>query len=221
MDAKVLRAAVSAAIRVTVSTTLIGCGGNVTTDAGGARTPETNDAASSKEPSSSVKGSGDQASVPYPVSGTGSSEAKAGSSATAGGAAAGGTSSTGGVEVGGMANAAGADEIGNAGTAGAPIAICGAVADACLTLLEHAPANEPPSIVGKPCCEAMLEELTQLQHANAECYQHLWNRVMQPGVRPQCCNDPSTWQHQACAPWGPPVPPELSLAALLQWGTAA
>ena len=35
MDAKVLRAAVSAAIRVTISTTLIGCGGSVVGDADG------------------------------------------------------------------------------------------------------------------------------------------------------------------------------------------
>jgi hypothetical protein len=39
MDAKTMRAALSAAIRVTVSTSLIGCGGQATSDAGAPATP--------------------------------------------------------------------------------------------------------------------------------------------------------------------------------------
>jgi hypothetical protein len=39
MDAKTMRAALAAAVRVTVSTSLIGCGGQATSDAGGPVTP--------------------------------------------------------------------------------------------------------------------------------------------------------------------------------------
>jgi hypothetical protein len=218
MDAKVLRAAVSAAIRVTVSTTLIGCGGNVTTDAGGARTPENNDSSSSHEPTNAAKGAGEQSSVPYPTNGTESNGANAGSTTAAGGAPVGGTSATGGVEVGGMANAAGAYE---ENSAGAPTQTCVPAAEACLTTLEQAPAAQPPSAAVTACCESVLQAISLPSKLSDECFDGLNARFMQIAVRPKCCTDPSSWSHQACTPWGPAVPPELSAEVLLEWSAAA
>ncbi len=219
MDVKVLRAAVSAAIRVTVSTTLIGCGGNVTTDAGGARTPEPGTNAS--EATSSTKG--EEASSPYPIIGPAPNDAKPSNSIATGGAAGGGSAATGGVEVGGMANAAGANVAGTneASSAGAPPQACAPAAEACLTTLEQTAAAPTPSAATQACCETVLQALSLPPQLGAECFDSINTRFMQIAVRPKCCTDPSSWQHQACAPWGPPVPPELSLEALLEWSAAA
>lgn len=223
MDAKVLRAAVSAAIRVTVSTTLIGCGGNVTTDAGGARTPDKNDAQSSGEPTSSAKDAGQQTSTPYPTGGAGSNEAVAGSAMAAGGIAGGGTASTGGVNVGGLASAAGANDVSSAGeaSAGAPTQSCAPAAETCLTTLEQTTPTPTPSAATKACCETVLQAIELPPRLSNQCFDSVNTRFMQGTVRSQCCSDPSTWQQQACTPWGPAVPPELSLEALLQWSAAA
>ncbi len=228
MDAKVLRAAVSAAIRVTVSTTLIGCGGNVTTDAGGTRAPGKNDAAGTGEPTSSAKDASQRNNLPYPVSGIVSNGAKAGSGAggaggaviggSAGGATVGSAGATRNGEVGGMANAAGAND---ESSAGAPAQTCVAAAETCLTTLEQTTAVQPPSAATQACCETVLQAISLPQQLSNECFDSLNTRFMQPGVRPLCCTDPSSWSHQACTPWGPPVPPELSRDALLAWGAAA
>ena len=212
MDAKVLRAAVSAAIRVTVSTTLIGCGGNVSTDAGRTTsspavkdTPTSTGAPSANETEPSRTPSPD----PKPTT-------SAGGSAPASEAPTAGMASSGGAEVGGMAAVAGAG--GEEASAGAPADVCGAAAHACLAQLEQT-IQEPPSAATKACCDTVIATLEQLQPSDAVCFNSVNARFQRGGVRAECCTDQSTWVHQACAPWGPPVPPELSRAAL--WSLAA
>jgi hypothetical protein len=215
MDAKVLKAAVSAAIRVTVSTTLIGCGGNVSTDGGRASsspavkdTPtETHESVASSTggqtnsaPTKPTASSGGQATRPV--------ETNAG---TAGGEL---------VEAGGMASAAGAG--GEPASAGAPADVCGKAAAACVTKLGQQPFEEAPSDATKACCETILARLDELRvEPGAACFDHLDQDFMQSPARRQCCKDPSTWQNPACTPWGPPVPPEVSREALLAWSLAA
>ena len=212
MDAKVLRAAVSAAIRVTVSTTLIGCGGNVSTDAGRATSsPTVKDAPpSSGEPSANeTEPTRSPSPDPKPTTSAGGS-APTGETPTAG------MASNGGSEVGGMATVAGAG--GEDASAGAPADVCGAAAHACLTQLEQT-TLEPPSAATKACCDTVIATLEQLQPTDVACFNSVNVRFQHGGVRAECCTDQSTWVHQACTPWGPPVPPELSRAA--SWSLAA
>ncbi|HEX2872109.1 MAG TPA: hypothetical protein VHP33_12650 [Polyangiaceae bacterium] len=221
MDAKVLKAAVSAAIRVTVSTTLMGCGGSVSTDAGrSSPSPAVKDTATDAHGSvaSGTAGtSGQTNSAPLkPTQGSGGQttlpvETSAGNAGTAGGAS---------VEVGGMASAAGAG--GEPGGAGAPPDVCGNAAAACVTKLGEQPFEETPSDATNACCETILARLDELRlEPGAACFDHLDQDFMQSPARRQCCKDPSTWQNPACTPWGPPVPPEISREALQAWSLAA
>lgn len=214
MDAKVLRAAVSAAIRVTVSTTLIGCGGNVSTDAGRTTsspavkdTPTTNGeaAANGTEPT------GTSSPYPQPTASAGGS-GPASETPTAGM-----TATSAGSEAGGMTSIAGAG--GDEASAGAPADVCGAAAHACLTQLEQT-TMEPPSAATKACCDTVIATLEQPE-LDPICLDSVNRRFLSGGVRHECCADQSTWVHQACTPWGPPVPPELSRAALQTWSLAA
>jgi hypothetical protein len=218
MDAKVLKAAVSAAIRVTVSTTLIGCGGSVSTDgdrASSAPAVKDTPTQTNGNVAAATSGTGGQSSsapsTPTPSSGGQATRPVETSAGTAGGEL---------VEVGGMASAAGAG--GEPGSAGAPPDVCGNAAAACVTKLGEQPFEEAPSDATKACCETILARLDELRlDPGAACFDHLDQDFMQSPARRQCCKDSSTWNNPACTPWGPPVPPELSREALLSWGLAA
>lgn len=214
MDAKVLRAAVAAAIRVTVSTTLIGCGGTVSTDPGHASSSPAVQDTPMGEVDETPKGTGGQTSnvAPKPPASTGGRAAPNEPSA--------GTASGGVSEVGGMANAAGAG--GEPASAGAPADVCGSAAAACLTTLEQIPREETPTDASKACCDTILARLDELRlDPGVACFDDFDDRFMGSPARWTCCHDPSTWQNPACTPWGPPVPPELSRDALLEWSLAA
>jgi hypothetical protein len=215
MDAKILRAAVSAALRVTVSTTLIGCGGSASTDTGRPNSsPAVKDApASAGQPPVTETEPAHPPSA-QPVTSTGGSASEAETETPSAGTAAGG-----GVEVGGMAATPGAG--GEQASAGAPAEVCRAAAQACLTQLEQT-TPEPPSAADKACCDtviATLEELWQAMPRDA-CFDAIETRF-RGAVRTECCADKSTWVYRACTPWGPPVPPELSREALQRWSSAA
>lgn len=220
MDAKVLKAAVSAAIRVTVSTTLIGCGGNVSTDAG-----RTSSSPAVKDTPTDTTGS-----VASATAGTGGQTQNAPTNPTpsSGGQAtrpvetSAGTSGSEVVEVGGMANAAGAAAGGEPASAGAPGDVCGSAAAACVATLGAQPFEVTPSDATQACCETILARLDELRlEPGAACFDHLDQDFMQSPARRQCCKDASTWENPACTPWGPPVPPELSHEALRRWSLAA
>jgi hypothetical protein len=78
---------------------------------------------------------------------------------------------------------------------------------------------EPATAV---CCQALADALDALPPDDLapECRDELNTRLN--GVRGDCCRSVG-FQGGACAPWGPPVPPELELelAELLAWGAAA
>lgn len=220
MDANVLRAAVSAAIRVTVSTTLIGCGGSVVSEADGAGSTPSGTAGRGQ--GDAVTASGGHAAAPVPVS-TNASGGKT-SSASAGAA----TATTAGMagtatetETGGVANAAGAGQAGEPASAGAPAEVCGGAVDACLTQLEQELPTEALSDAGKACCQTVIVGFDDLRMNGAECFNDLDRRFMSSGVRRLCCADQATWSHPACTPWGPPVPPELSAEQLRAWSLVA
>jgi hypothetical protein len=222
MDANVLRAAVSAALRVTVSTTLIGCGGSLTSGADGADTASNGSAGSSSGHSTAVVGSGGyRAPSPVPV-GTSASGGTASGASTGAGTA----GTTGETDTGGVDNAGGVGQAGEAASAGAPAAICGEAVDACLTLLEQElleqePPGAPLSDAGKACCDTVVVGFDDLRLSNAQCFGDLDRRFMVSGVRGRCCSDQATWSHLACTPWGPPVPPELPAELLRAWSLAA
>jgi hypothetical protein len=209
MDAKVLRAAVSAAIRVTFSTTLIGCGGSVATDED---RPSSSPAVKDPSPASTGQPAvTDTEPARPPVSSGGSAAATEMPIA--------GMASHGSSDVGGMTTTAGAG--GEEASAGAPAEVCRAAAQACLTQLEQT-TPEPPNAGDKACCDtviATLEELWQAMPRDA-CFESIDARF-QGAVRTECCADKSTWVYRACTPWGPPVPPELSHEALRKWSLAA
>jgi hypothetical protein len=209
MDAKVLQAAVSAAIRVTVSTTLIGCGGS-STDADRASSPPAVQDAPARTDQPTVMET-EPTSVPV---------TSVGGSASVTEMPIGGMASHGGSAGDGMTETAGAG--GEQASAGAPADVCGtAAAHACLTQLEQV-RPEPPSAADKACCDtviATLEELWQATPRDA-CFEDVDARF-QGAVRTECCADQSTWVHRACTPWGPPVPPEVSREALRLWSLTA
>jgi hypothetical protein len=212
MDAKVLRAAVSAAIRVTVSTTLIGCGGTVSPDPGRARpSPTVNDTPSTGQPAVTEPEPADSPS-PRPATSTGGS-----ASATETPSA--GMPASGGFDMGGAAAIAGAG--GEDASAGAPTDVCAAAAHACVSLLEQTP-QEPLTEADEACCDTVIATLEELRRDTPReaCYDGLYARFHGP-VRTQCCADQSTWVYLACTPWGPPVPPEFSREALRLWSLAA
>ncbi|HVY31713.1 MAG TPA: hypothetical protein VHB79_34495 [Polyangiaceae bacterium] len=201
MDAKVLRAAVSAAIRVTVSTALIGCGGTVTSGEGKSLR-EGAEAASRTSGSTTAPSNGEQPSGGHTSSG--------GSAVLAGGIASlGGSAEEGGSE-GGESNAVTAS-----------LDTCDAL-NTCLTHIEASMPAAPLHDADEACCRAMIDDLKAHQVAVADaCWADLNGRLMSSPARALCCNSPETWQVSACTPWGPPVPPELPEAALATWELAA
>ncbi len=202
MDAKILKAAVSAAIRVTVSTTLIGCGGQMSTDAGAAGAPGAAGHVGSN--GQSAKGSDTPANVDYPYG----EPASSGNAATGGGAPVGGMASQ-----GGTASTAEAGSAGEA-SAGEPLDSC-----ACKALLASVKEGDVLSSEAKLCCQAMFADWLKPPTTNDQCSSQLdWFSSAAHG---QCCTVLDAWQQSACTPWGPPVPPELPFEALLEWQAAA
>lgn len=225
MDAKVLRAAVSAAIRVTVSTTLIGCGGTVATDGGKAQGPAANGPAKLSDPVTSSTGS--------TTSGTSGSngwgwtpphEGQSGSSSSGGSVVAqGGLASVGGEAAGGSAEGGSAEGGDGSGTpVVTPPNTCDAL-NTCLTHLEVSMPAAPLAGNDLACCQVMIDSLKEHQLAPGAdaCWADLNGRLMSSVARSLCCNSPETWQVSACTPWGPPVPPELPEDALSAWEAAA
>lgn len=215
MDAKVLRAAVSAAIRVSVSTTLIGCGGSVTTDAGGAAGATT----SGVSAAGSGKSGGDTTTPAYPspvampaAGGTGGAPAATASAGTqtvmhAGGMASAGTAST--------------SEGGN-GEAGEPSMASGGAGPsfcACAALLADVKAGEALSSDAQVCCQVVIDDYPPVSAADQACVNDFQWFVIP--AHQQCCTTLDAWLQPACTPWGPPVPAEAPLAALLDWELAA
>jgi len=232
MDPQVLRAAVSAAIRVTVSTTLIGCGGSV---ADGSNTA-TNGAAG-RSAQSETNGSGGHRAAPVPASTSGGGTSAAGASAvtggtggasTATGGAAGGTAgvlSTAGApaepETGGGTNAAGGGQAGEAAAAGAPAEVCGGAVLRSMRLKALELPTDALRGVANACCQTVILGFDELRADSAPCYDDLELRFRVSGVRQMCCADKATWEHLACTPWGPPVPPELPAAMQRAWSLVA
>jgi hypothetical protein len=230
MDAKVLRAAVSAAIRVTVSTTLVGCGNTVSNDAA----PSAASGSTSRSDDVRDAGSGGMPSGAAAMGQAGTMLDMGGTALDMGGTAPsnGGTpsSSTGGKplstpEVGGTAHGgastAGQASGGSEAEAGAPAQACGANVLDCLSVLEMVERGVPLDEVSSACCVSVRGGLVELKQAGAECYLEIAHRFQSAPARQACCKDPSTWQETACAPWGPPVPPELRLDLLPDWAAVA
>jgi hypothetical protein len=218
MDAKVLRAAVSAAIRVTVSTTLIGCGGQMSTDAAVAGAHATGGPMGSGGQSNGAKGSDNQASVSDPKSQP-ASGGKAGTSETTAGAATAGSATGGGTPLGGMASLGGTASAAGAGSAGEPNGGAAPDSCACTALLASVKSGEVLSSDAKVCCQTIFADYFKPPTMHEQCSSKLdW--FLSP-AHDACCNALNAWQVSACTPWGPPVPPELALAALLEWEAAA
>jgi len=219
MDAKVFRAAVLAAMRVTVSTALVGCGNTVTKPGGAAPADEgverAGSSAGERTPvlDAATAGSG---AKPSAMSGSGAS---AGPPASGGATAAEGSTTMAG-RTGLDGGAGGTPDDGAAG-AGSPALVCGGDALACLSLLEGLEPAAPLDDAGSACCLSVRKALLELPAADAECYRDLSSRFQKAPGRSTCCADPSTWLEIACTPWGPPVPPELSPSLLASWAAVA
>lgn len=216
MDAKTLKAAVTAALRVTVSTSLIGCGAHTSTDAAGGRPPnDTRDPAASRpdDPERAEGGGKPSTESGYPTASAGvaSSNSASGGSASGGGASEGGDM---------MASAAGE---GGAGTQ--PLTQCETAA-ACLGTLEAMTFehDEPLTSGAAACCQLVVESLSWVGETavcDPETRSALNARFMRAPARGACCRDPDTWQQEACTPWGPPVPPELPPEVMSDWELVA
>lgn len=224
MDAKVLRAAVSAAIRVTISTTLIGCGGSVVGEASEAGGTPSSSSTGGAPPNAMSGGADEHVSAPQVPSGTGATGG-GGAQASSASVTAGTATS---IDVGGMVSTdggaseiGGASQAGEASSGGATAEECGAAVAACLTQVEPEVPSAALSDAGKACCETIIAGFDELRLAGAACFTDLDRRFMTSGVRQRCCADQATWTHLACTPWGPPVPPELPAAALQAWGLVA
>jgi hypothetical protein len=208
MDAKVLQAAVAAAIRVTVSTTLIGCGGNFTSDA----TPP---------------GAGGKASAEAGRAGQSSQEPPAPSPVEIGGGGA-MVASGGGSEVGGTPlAAAGESAAGEPSSGGAAPLGCAAEIEACLPVLEAVDPTKGFAGNATSCCQTVITGLFKdLPKTIPEC-EGARTRFRMAAGNTQCCQQNSwIWSLDGknvsgCTPWGPPVPPELSLARLEAMRVAA
>jgi hypothetical protein len=200
MDANVLRAAVSAAIRVTVSTTLIGCGANVTSET---ITPNSGGTAA---------GVGGTPVAQVPESTPSSMASTGGGVAVSGGAA---------PELGGAASGDGGAAIGGEASAGAPSEVCGAVAQACLTVLQSVAPGAALDEAQLACCPTVLQEIRDLTTARAECRWMIQSAFLSSPAHRQCCEAQDAWNESACTPWGPPVPPELPARFLEAWELAA
>ena len=221
MDAKTLRAALAAAVRVTVSTSLIGCGGNITSDdarggpaiAGAASPPERE--VDVKYPSAS---GGKAAQQPYEV-------------APAAGVAAGGVA-TGGVPTTAGGSGSGGDTAASeAGSAGSSVIDSCQPVEACMTVLEGVELQPGQALSNDElgCCRLVVSELQPLNLGSdaplevSECGERIEPRFGRTPVTMQCCQETSwpTIRSLACTPWGPPVPPELPRDALAAWEMAA
>jgi hypothetical protein len=214
MDAKTLRAALSAAIRVSVSTSLIGCGGSVTsTDAGdapvsgGASPSRSQPELESKYPKPTSSG-GKSAEEPYV------------------------TLPTGGVATGGASAANGGAPLTEGGSAGEPALDQCSPVEACMTVLEtvQVPWDQPLPSAARACCEMLVSELKPIEPPSgegqwgiSECGARIETRFEHTSVTMKCCQETGfpPIRSLACTPWGPPVPPELPLAALEAWELAA
>jgi hypothetical protein len=72
------------------------------------------------------------------------------------------------------------------------------------------------------CCRTVVEALsTPSEAADGPCDWSLTSRFMLSAAHYSCCSAVDGWQQPACTPWGPAVPPELSLEALSSWELAA
>jgi hypothetical protein len=233
LDPKVFRAAVSAAIRVTISTALVGCGNTASTSAvpsdggGSASAADSGGNGSGGVPSGTgaeQSGTAHATAGSAPISGTSAVTPSGGQpSATTpevGGSASGSANVGGGTNVGGSSSAGG-ETFGAAGEAGAPAQLCGAEVAECLSVLETFEAGAALDEAGLACCLGVREGLSELQKVAAECYRDLNRRFTGTAARSECCKDSSTWTEIACAPWGPPVPPELSAELLESWANVA
>jgi len=218
MDAKILRAAVSAAIKVTITTTLVGCGGVVTSSGGGPGAEPTGGPAGSSGQGSSAESSGEPVGSGYPKSEP-AAGGKPGAEATTAAAAPGGSAPLGGTPTTAEAGNAGAP---NGGSADATCV--GAEVDACYAFLAEA---QPQTKFGDPlpapyqaCCQTLLSSLVNGELSYVCLSDN--NAHFNSSARAVCCSDPASWSvYPACAPWGPPVPPELTLEALRDWQAAA
>ncbi len=225
MEAKVLRAALSAAIRVTVSTSLLGCGG--VTTGGQGEAPAGSDPPAKNRQGQGVPtpgygsgystGSGyGSGSGGYPTSTAGSGSSTAGTLSVAG-------SGSGGLATGeGGAALAGAPAGGEPGSAGMPNppGPC-EVAQACLSDLQGLLSDTFPQLPTTPrtteCCQLVISQIAP------------WGAPLQCGeatlmageeLQWPCCEVLQSPMDTACTPWGPPVPPELDLEQLLEWTAA-
>jgi hypothetical protein len=222
MDAKVLRAAVSAAIRVTVSTSLIGCGGSVSGESAGAANDGGKPAAMpSKAQGANAGGNAGAGWGWSPKPSDGATPPTSGGTASGSSNSGGITSTTpeGGNDVGGNATAgtAGAAEGGDG--PGAPTDPCSAMT-ACMDRLDADALLATPGTI--PCCQMVIDGLMELRdQISIECWVDLNGRFLMSKAHQTCCTALSEWEQPACTPWGPPVPPELPESALLGWGAAA
>jgi hypothetical protein len=204
MEAKVLRAALLAAIRVTVSSSMLGCGGATTFDQPGPIP------SSSQEPQpSSGGGTASQPTANHDSAGT--HPASAGATGGVGGLASGGGGGTG--------------EAGMPGGAEAPAAsgsFCdGPAMQACEPIYDElATSTEPLDAVAVGCCKVLVDALDRVSppEVDAQCLAELDSRLNL--LRGSCCPALES-KGNACAPWGPPVPPELELELLLGWSAVA
>ena len=80
------------------------------------------------------------------------------------------------------------------------------------------------------CCEMVVQELKPLEPPSgegpwgiSECGGKIERRFELTPVSMECCreNGYPPIRSGACTPWGPPVPPELSIEALEAWELAA
>lgn len=186
MEAKVLRAALSAAIRVTVSSSLLGCGGATTFD------PQGPGPGSTAEPPQSNGGGG------------------AGIGASGGGGALG--------DAGGMPGAAGTPVASGSFCDGPAMQACEPIYDELAASTD--PWSEQLDAAALGCCKVLVDALDRVSppEIDAQCFAELDSRLNL--LRGSCCRT-LEFQGNACAPWGPPVPPELELELLLSWVAAA
>lgn len=233
MDAKVLRAAVTAAIRVTMSTTLVGCGNTVSdqarpseasgseSSAGSAMSGGTGSAMSSVGGDPRGGGIGQAGAVVDVVDVGGAAPSSGGSPSSSAGGQPSTTPGIGGTSSPGGTDAAGQSPGGTEGEAGAPALACGASVLDCLSALEMVERGALLDETGMACCVTVRAGLIELKQESAECYLGIAKRFQSAPARQACCKDPSTWDETACAPWGPPVPPELRLEVLRAWAAVA
>lgn len=231
MEAKVLRAALSAALRVTVSTGLVGCGG-ATSDGG----PRTGTATTSElEGGDTTPSPRDEAGAAggSPASGAATSEGLSGGAAAGGAAATGGLAGTGASELTagsagtmtaqGGAPLAGASSGGAAGAGGAKGSAWACEdLNACVELLtERLAASSDPlpdDATTVACCGAMIEP-SWPPSADLQCTAELLPRSWP--TQAKCCELLRYPRGPVCTPWGPPVPPEFGREQLLLWEATA